>query len=82
MVASEDADKAGTGGQTFRGPTGGPPKSATARSETERVDIERDVAAFRQESLCAPGPTERLDAKDMTREIENGERKKRGQVWR
>ena len=44
-VAGEVADKSDTGGQTFRGPTGGRPKIATARGETERVDIRGDVEA-------------------------------------
>ena len=47
-MANEAANESNTGGQNFRGPTEGRPKSATARSETERVDIGGDVEACRR----------------------------------
>ena len=40
------ANEAHTGGQNVRGPTEGRPKSATAHSETKRVDIGGDVEDF------------------------------------
>ena len=66
-MAEEAADETDTGGQNFRGSTEGRPESATARGETERVDIGGDVEACRQESLRAPGPKERAGAKKTTR---------------
>ena len=67
-MADEAANEANTGRQTFCGPMEGRPESATARGETERLDIEGDVEACRQEILRAPGPTEKVGAKTSTRE--------------
>ena len=44
-VADEAANGANMGGQNFRGPTEGRPKSATARGKTERMDIGGDMEA-------------------------------------
>ena len=44
-VAEEAADETDTGGQNFRGSTEVRPESATARGETERVDIGGDAEA-------------------------------------
>ena len=44
-MAEEAADETDTGGKNFRGSTEGRPESATARGETERVDIGGDAEA-------------------------------------
>ena len=67
VVADEAAEKTDTGGKKIRGPTDGPPESATARGKTERVDIGGAVEARRRESLRAPGTKERAGAKKTTR---------------
>ena len=67
-VAGEAANEADMGGQTFRGPTGGCTKIATASGEKKHVDIGGDVEACQRESLRASGPMERAGTKEMTRE--------------
>ena len=69
-VADEAANETDTRGQNFRGPTEGRLESATARGETECMDIRIDVEACRRESLCAPGPKERAGAKKTTRAVD------------
>ena len=58
-VAGEAAGETNTNRLTFRGPTDGCPKSATARGETKRLDLRGDVEARQRESLRTPGPTVR-----------------------
>ena len=58
-VASEAAGENNAGRPTFRGPTEGRPKGATARGETKHLYLIEDVETHRQESLCMTGPTVR-----------------------
>ena len=56
-VAVEAARETNTDRSTFRGPTEGRSKSATARGKTKRLDLRGDVETRRRESLRTPVPT-------------------------
>ena len=58
-VAGEAAGETNAGRPTFRGPTEGRPKGATAQGETKHLDLREDVETHRRESLRTRGPTVR-----------------------